>query len=66
MKRSLKLLYFGDEERMKAAEQRSADGAFMCGWRGGWGGRRKEESVKRAGASEAQGGDKSAPKAMWK
>lgn len=60
MKRSLKLLYFGDEERMKAAEQRSADGAFM------WREERKEEKVKRAGASEAQGGDKSAPKAMCK
>lgn len=60
MERPLKLLYFGDEERKKAAEQRSADGAFM------WGEERKEEKVKRAGASEAQGGDKSAPKAMRK
>lgn len=61
MKCSLKLLYFGDEERMKAAEQRSADGTFMWGKK-----ERKEEKVKRAGASEAQGGDKSAPKAMRK
>lgn len=44
MKRSLKLLYFGDEERMKAAEQRSADGAFMCGWRMGGGGEERRRA----------------------
>lgn len=51
---------FWDEERMKPAEQRSADGTFMCGEE------RKQEKVKGARASEARGGDKSSPKAMWK
>lgn len=50
-------IFGGDEERMKAAEHRSAHGAFM------WGEEREEEKVKGAGASEAQGGDKRLPKA---
>lgn len=51
---------FSDEERMNAAKQRSADGTFM------WGEERKQEKVKGDGASEAEGEDKSTPKAIWK
>lgn len=51
---------FSDEERMNPAKQRSADGTFM------WGGERKQEKVKRDRASEAEGEDKSTPKAIWK
>lgn len=51
---------FSDEERMNPAKQRSADGTFM------WGEEREQEKVKGAGASEAEAGDKSAPKAIWK
>lgn len=51
---------FSDEERMNPAQQRSADGTFM------WGEERKQEKVKRDGASEAEGEDKSTPKAIWK
>lgn len=51
---------FSDEERMNPAKQRSADGTFM------WGEERKHEKVKGDGASEAEGKDKSTPKAIWK
>lgn len=51
---------FSDEERMNAAKQRSADGTFM------WGEERKQEKVKGDRASEAEGEDKSTPKAIWK
>lgn len=51
---------FSDEERMNPAKQRSADGTFM------WGEERKQEKVKGDRASEAEGEDKSTPKAIWK
>ncbi len=51
---------FSDEERMNPAKQRSADGTFM------WGEERKQEKVKGDRASEAEGKDKSTPKAIWK
>lgn len=51
---------FSDEERMNPAKQRSADGTFM------WGEERKQEKVKGDRVSEAEGKDKSTPKAIWK
>lgn len=51
---------FWDEERMNPAKQRSADGTFM------WGEEREQEKVKGDRASEAEGEDKSTPKAIWK
>lgn len=51
---------FSDEERMNPAKQRSADGTFM------WGEERKQQKVKGDRASEAEGEDKSTPKAIWK
>lgn len=51
---------FSDEERMNPAKQRSAEGTFM------WGEERKQEKVKGDRASEAEGEDKSTPKAIWK
>jgi len=51
---------FSDEERMNPAKQRSADGTFM------WGEEREQEKVKGDRGSEAEGKDKSTPKAIWK